>query len=136
MHKVFETRMRIVTLSPQQSLVRRFLGICKAALCGRPLYDLAHPDPAAVFHAFEEADVLLSNPVLILVSDIVYRCKGLRTETMPPLPGKYDYLKKVFEQGPEGLRLRSVQLLRIEGDEACLRWYFYDPVTFRSELCQ
>lgn len=127
--------MRIVTLSPEQSKVRRFLNRCKAALSSRPLYDLAHPDPEKLLLSFLGADQVYYNPVPILISDIIYRCKGIRIEKLPPRPGKYDYLKKVFEQGPKGLRLRSALLLKIEGDEVCLKLYFYDPDKFRSELC-
>lgn len=136
MHKVLETRMRIVTLSPQQSRGRRFLSRCIAALSSRPLYDLAHPDPQKLLLEFLKAYQYYGNPVLISISDIIYRCKGIKIEKLPPRPGKYEYLEKVFEQGPKGLRLRSVRLQMIEGDEACLRLYFYDPDKFRSELCQ
>lgn len=135
MQKVFETRMRIVTLSPRQSKVRRFLSRCIAALSSRPLYDLAHPDPQKLLLSFLGAYQFYYNPVPILILDIIYRCKGRRIERLPPRPGKYDYLEKVFEQEPKGLRLRSVLLLKIVGDEACLKLYFYDPDKFRSELC-
>lgn len=134
MKKVFETRIKIVTLSPGQSKVRRFLSRCKAALSFRPLYDQAHPDHQKLMLSFLGVHQFYYNPVLSLVLDIIYHCVGRRIVILPPRPGRYDYLEKVFGQGPKGPMLRSVLLIRIEGDEACLKLYFYDRDKFRSEL--
>lgn len=135
MKKVSTVLLKIVTISQRQNIFHRFLRRCKSAICFRPLYNESSPNPRRIFDSFRTAYRAYFDPLSLEILSLPYRCKGRQIKRLPRRAGYYDYLVKVYEETPKGLRLWSVQRLKIEGDVAVLSIYLRDPAVFDSILC-